>query len=538
MLFARDDLAVALDRHRPFVEREVREQPEKREAVGDDRVFAVEDEPHVDGRSAKSCLRARASVRFRGNVMSRRRIIVSSVVGTFVLGALACAVGARFVGVTGELPPGVTIEGGRPPKGMTLGTWLEAKRAAQVTEETSLFHEGRWWFVPNEELGVELDVAQTIDAAKSASRSSVLTRMLGREETVDVPYVFRLDEKRAEAKLGSLAPDVKREPVNARFELASHTTVREEPGAELDVAPSVADLRKLPHRAGDVLALRTKAIAPAITTEALGNIDLSKVLAAQETTFTLWGTGYGRMVNIRTAAAKLDGVVLGPGETLSFNQVVGERTVEAGFTMAPEIVDDELQDGIGGGTCQVASTLHAATVFGALEIVERQSHSRPSSYVQPGLDATVAWGKVDLKIRNNRSEPVLIHAYLPKPTSIRVELLGAQPTVKVDYRWGSSGHRDFWRRVTQKGHFSAGKVVRKQKGKKGFHATSVVTTTLGDGTQTERMWHSEYRPVPEVFWVGPGFDEAELGELPEGATRVQYRGIRKPPATPSVGDNG
>jgi hypothetical protein len=59
----------------------------------------------------------------------------------------------------------------------------------------------------------------------------------------------------------------------------------------------------------------------------------------------------------------------------------------------------------------------------------------------------------------------------------------------------------------------------------------VVTTTWADGTQTERTYHSEYRPVPEVFWVGPGFDEAELGELPDGVTRVQYRGVRKPTAT-------
>lgn len=463
--------------------------------------------------------------------MSRRRALALSFVAVAVLGAAAGGVALRLGGVTGDLPTGVTIAGGRPPAGMALGAWLEGRRGALATDETALFHEGRWWFRANGELGIELDVARTMEAAQTTAQTSLFGRLTGRSVALDVPYVFRLDEKRAEAALAALAPEVRREPVNARFELATHTTIREEPGAELDVLPSVADLQALAHESGDVLPLRTRVVAPAITTEALGNIDLSKVLSAQETTFTLWGTGYGRMINIRTAASKLDGVVLAPGETLSFNQVVGERTIEAGFTMAPEIVDDELQDGIGGGTCQVASTLHAATIFGALEIVERQSHSRPSSYVQPGLDATVAWGKVDLKIRNNRAEPVMIHAFLSKPTAVRVELLGAAPQAKVDYRWGSSGHRDFWRRITQKSHFAGGKVVRKQKGKKGFHATSVVTTTWADGTQTERMYHSEYRPVPEVFWVGPGFDEAELGELPDGVTRVQYRGVRKPTAT-------
>lgn len=474
--------------------------------------------------------------------MNRRRILTWGAAGGLFALVVSVAVAAggvvrsRVAGAGDTLPTGVTLDGRRPAGDEALGPWLEARRAQLGNEELSLFHEGKWWFVTRAELGLELDVPATMTAAKSASFSSdhplaSLRRALAHATPLDVPLVFRVDAARTRDKLRSLAPEVRREPVNARLDLASRTTIPDVPGAELDVDKTLDDIVKQQNdlRSGDVVPLAEKPITPAITTADLGNIDLSKVLSAQETTFTLWGSGYGRMVNIRNAASKLDGVVLGPGETLSFNQAVGERTLEAGFTLAPEIVDDELQDGVGGGTCQVASTLHAATVFGALEVIERQSHSRPSSYIQPGLDATVAWGKVDLKIRNNRSEPIMIHAFLSKPTALRVELLGATPTAKVDYRYGASGYRDFWRRVTQKNHFAPGKVVRKQKGKRGFHATSIVTTTFADGTQIERMYGSEYRPVPEVFWVGPGFDEAELGELPEGVTRVQYRGVRRDP---------
>jgi vancomycin resistance protein YoaR len=471
--------------------------------------------------------------------MNRRRILTWGAAGGLfaLVVSVAVATGGVVrsrVGGDSGLALGVTIDGRRPTREQGLGPWLETRRVQLGGEEIALFHEGKWWFPTRAELGIELDVAQTLEAARTASSGSplgTLRRALVHDTPLDVPLVFRVDPARTRDKLATLAPEVRREPVNARLDLASRTTVPDVPGAELDIDRTIDEIvkRQNDFRGGDVVSLPTKAITPAITTTDLGNIDLSKVLSAQETTFTLWGSGYNRMINIRTAAAKLDGVVLGPGEMLSFNQAVGERTLEAGFQMAPEIVDDELQDGVGGGTCQVASTLHAATLFGALEIVERQSHSRPSSYIQPGLDATVAWGKVDLKIRNNRSEPIMIHAFLSKPTALRVELLGATPTAKVEYRYGASGYRDFWRRVTQKNHFALGKVVRKQKGKRGFHATSIVTTTHADGTQIERMYGSEYRPVPEVFWVGPGFDEAELGELPEGVTRVQYRGVRRDP---------
>ena len=92
------------------------------------------------------------------------------------------------------------------------------------------------------------------------------------------------------------------------------------------------------------------------------------------------------------------------------------RTLERGFTWAPEIQGDEMTTGVGGGTCQVSTTLHIAALFGALEILERQGHSHPSAYAMMGLDATVSYPSTDLKFKNTLPFPVMIHAYLPKPT--------------------------------------------------------------------------------------------------------------------------
>src|SRR5262249_5989620 len=154
------------------------------------------------------------------------------------------------------------------------------------------------------------------------------------------------------------------------------------------------------------------------------------------TTYLTWGSGADRGVNIRNAAKRIDGAILMRGETFSFNDRVGPRTLERGFAVAPEIQADELTPGVGGGTCQASSTLHAAALFGALEIVERQAHSRPSSYTKLGLDATVKYPNVDLKVRNTMSFPIMIHAFFPKPTpaqqrakmeALRIELLGGDP---------------------------------------------------------------------------------------------------------------
>ena len=193
---------------------------------------------------------------------------------------------------------------------------------------------------------------------------------------------------------------------------------------------------------------------------------------------------------------------------------------------------DEMTTGVGGGTCQVSSTLHVAALFGALEILERQSHSRPSSYTQMGLDATVSFPTVDLKIRNSMPFAVMIHAFVPEPTkeldkrmhrALRVELLGGEPVAKVEYRFGIGRAEDFTRRIYVKSFLPPGKRIKHQKGTRGYDVTSLVTLRFFDGRVEERSYFSGYRPAPEVFWVAPGYDEKELPPLPDHAKGVEDR---------------
>ena len=117
-----------------------------------------------------------------------------------------------------------------------------------------------------------------------------------------------------------------------------------------------------------------------------------------------------RTSNIVLAANAINNTVVFPGETFSFNQTVGKRTKERGYLPAPIIVKGELSEGVGGGICQVSSTLFNAVDLAGVQILERYSHSRSVPYVKPGRDATVSWYGPDFSFRNVHHQPLLISA--------------------------------------------------------------------------------------------------------------------------------
>ncbi|MCM3782169.1 VanW family protein [Neobacillus mesonae] len=118
-----------------------------------------------------------------------------------------------------------------------------------------------------------------------------------------------------------------------------------------------------------------------------------------------------RSHNIALAAKAIDSAVVFPGESFSFNDVVGMRTVDKGYKRAGVIVRGELSEGVGGGICQVSSTLFNAVDRAGLQIVKRYSHSRNVPYVLTGRDATVSWGGPDFMFQNVYNQPILIRAY-------------------------------------------------------------------------------------------------------------------------------
>jgi vancomycin resistance protein YoaR len=143
---------------------------------------------------------------------------------------------------------------------------------------------------------------------------------------------------------------------------------------------------------------------------------ISEKLSVVNTLISSFSTNFStsianRINNIELATKAINGTILMPGETFSFNEIVGERTKERGYKEAGVIIGDKVESGLGGGICQVSSTLYNAMLTANLKAEERRNHTLPLGYVGKGLDATVDWGNIDFQFKNTLNTPIFIEGY-------------------------------------------------------------------------------------------------------------------------------
>ena len=174
----------------------------------------------------------------------------------------------------------------------------------------------------------------------------------------------------------------------------------------VDFAISMEDAKKLLEEDKEEYIIPLKITHPAITTDKIGSEGFPDLLGEFSTTYNAGATA--RTTNLRLASNKINNTVVMPGETFSYNKVVGERTVAAGYKEAPAYAGGKVVNDIGGGICQITSTLYNAVIFANLDIVSRSNHQFVPSYVKAGRDATVVYGAIDFKFKNNRKYPIKI----------------------------------------------------------------------------------------------------------------------------------
>lgn len=206
-------------------------------------------------------------------------------------------------------------------------------------------------------------------------------------------------------------------PVNAEFVRTSRTTYEIKPhqmGLALDRAKlmevvSYVENRKINEY--EEIILPVEFIVPDITEGTLKSRLFSDTLASYTTYFTTNNNNnYNRGINIGLAAESIDGTLLLPGEEFSFNKVVGPRTAQKGYRTAHIFVAGQIQDGTGGGVCQVSTTLYNAVLRANLEVTERHNHMFTVGYVPLGHDAAVSYGYADLVFTNTTAYPLRLTA--------------------------------------------------------------------------------------------------------------------------------
>ena len=200
--------------------------------------------------------------------------------------------------------------------------------------------------------------------------------------------------------------EVYKAPVDAYYTTDPFEVHESEDGLDFDI--SLDEAKALLETDQEQYEIKLKVLKPAITTDQIGNEAFPDLLATCTTTYIT--SKVGRTTNLKLASSKINGYVLMPGETFSYNDVVGERTVEAGFQMAGVYSNGQEVDGLGGGICQISSTLYNIVVKSNLEIVERENHLFLTGYLPAGQDATVVYGSIDFKFKNTRDYPVKIES--------------------------------------------------------------------------------------------------------------------------------
>jgi vancomycin resistance protein YoaR len=450
------------------------------------------------------------------NKMRTRRVArglgtaLIAVVLALSIAVLGGAVAVRQFEAGGKIAPNVTISG-VPVGGMDE---TEAARAVRTAWEARLrepvelrFDDGRQTLT-RDQLGLNPLVEDAVREALKVGRTGGLLDRLATQlrlsrEPSDLPIRAEVDGLKVRACIDALRPQVDRAARNAQVAVEGGR-VKVTPGVvgrTLNVERSTAALAGAladPAVTGVDLVVETK--QPDVTEKQLA--DLEVVLASYTTKFNPGKED--RTHNLRLAITVINKTVLDPGETFSFNQTVGEREASRGFRPAMVFASGDVRPELGGGMCQVSSTVYNAALLAGLDATERSPHQRPVDYIPMGRDATVYWGSKDFKFRNTFSHTIMLMAG-SDDNSMWVTILGrAEDKVEVklkttDVSKGSAGT------VEQVDvSLAPGQRVKDRPASGGGRATLWREIWKnGQLIKNERLHTDEYPSIPGIVRVGP-----------------------------------
>ncbi len=223
--------------------------------------------------------------------------------------------------------------------------------------------------------------------------------------------------------------------------------------------------------------LRTTLAAPKITAAKLEKQGVREKISSYTTKFD--GNNLSRSSNIRLAASIIKGTVLAPGDTFSFNETVGQRTTERGFKEAGVYINGKVDTGIGGGICQVSTTLYNAVLLADLQVLERNNHSLTVHYVPLSRDAAVSWGQQDFKFINNTDYHIYIHSSTTK-NSITFALFSTKSNKKIELISSTISKTNAPIIYRDNEALEVGKQIVEESGHHGFESQLIKKVYIGD----------------------------------------------------------
>ena len=301
-----------------------------------------------------------------------------------------------------------------------------------------------------------------VDVNKTAN--SILQSLYNLSYSNNTLEIFTESKKPQEIDIEKIHKEIYKEPINASYDENTHIVTPSENG--LDFAISIEEINNMLKTQKDEYTIKLKTLSPNITTSMIGMEAFPDLLSTFSTRYVT--SNKNRTTNLRLAANKINGTVIMPGETFSFNKIVGKRTIEAGYKDAAIYQDGKVIEGLAGGICQISSTLFNTVVYANLEITERRNHQFVPSYVTAGRDATVVYGAQDFKFKNTRNYPIKIICSVNNGIA-KFDIYGLKEsneyevviTSKVTSRTSKYIYSTTWKTLKQNGQIISSKVICK-----------------------------------------------------------------------------
>ncbi len=242
-----------------------------------------------------------------------------------------------------------------------------------------------------------------------------------------------------------------------------------------------------------------RSVAPQVTRSDLASLRITKMLSSYTTEF-LPGRD-GRDVNINLAASRVRGRIVSTGDIFSLNSATGPRNRLTGYRESLVFSGGRVVPGIGGGTCQVSSTLYNAALLAGLRIVERSPHSMSVSYVQPGRDATTFYPSVDLKFQNNQRDAILLWSTV-HGNRLTMQVYGSGPRPRVAIETVVRRLMPARTRIVYDASLRTGARVVESSGKPGYIVSSFRSIWEGKRLVRRFLATDRYKPRATIIRVG------------------------------------
>lgn len=347
-----------------------------------------------------------------------QRIALLAAVVVVVLGIFGVKLAVDLSSGADTFYPGVSVDGLKL-NGYTMEeareklVTLNADRIEAMT--VRLAYNDREWSIAPEQMGVSLDIDEKLEEAWNLGRTgNIFARQQEisrlKTEGQNLSTALSYDEELLEQKLTEVKEAVDLAATNASISFdpsaeEKFTITPESNGRSVDLSTLIGQVKtQLDNGFTTVIEVKPDIVSPTVFAADLEQATTRIV----RTSTDLGDSSDARIHNIKTALSYFNGMVVQPGQEVSFNATTGPRGLEQGYQNAGVIEDDEIVDGPGGGVCQVSTTLYQALVKANIEIVRSNKHSMPVSYVDVGTDAAVAYDYKDLIFKNNTDYPIFL----------------------------------------------------------------------------------------------------------------------------------